>query len=238
MSQWPVMGMLLLALFGLFFYCIPHDANFIQQDVLGRSTQALHAAGVEVPTGGIGVDGRDITLMGVRGSPIVSDQTRDMIAHVWGVRSVSVKVLEPPPAPPKLELKPEAKKLEVDLSQFLEGKTIRFDVNSDVIHPEGRVVLDQVFRILATAPSVAVDITGHTDSDGDAVWNLGLSKRRAAAVKQYLAAKGIAAARIETEGFGSAKPVAPNDTPANKAKNRRIEFHANGRIPEAAISNK
>jgi outer membrane protein OmpA-like peptidoglycan-associated protein len=238
MSQWPVLGVLLLALAGLFFFCIPHDANFIQQDVLGRSTQALKAAGVDIPIGGIGVDGRDITLMGVRGSSIVSDQTRDMIARVWGVRSVSVKVLEPPPGPAKLELKPEAKKLEVDLAQFLEGKNIRFAVNSDVIHPDGRILLDQVYSILATAPAVAVDITGHTDSDGEAAANLDLSKRRAAAVKRYLAAKGIAPARLETEGFGSTKPVVPNDTPENKAKNRRIEFHASGRIPGAAISNK
>lgn len=237
MSQWPFMGALLFALAGLFIYCIPHDAKHIEQDLLTRSTQTLRDTGVEIPVGGVGIDGRDITLMGVRGSAIVSDQTRDLVAKTWGVRTVAVKVIEPPPAAPKLELKPEAKKLEVDLTQFLEGKTIRFDVNSDVIHWEGKAVLDQMFRILASAPAVAVDITGHTDSDGDPVYNLDLSKRRAAAVKRYMVAKGIAATRLETEGFGSTKPIAPNDLPINKAKNRRIEFHANGRIPGTTLTN-
>src|SRR5882724_7965491 len=114
MSQWPLMSALLIALASLFFYCIPHEAKEIQRDVLSRSTQALRDAGVEIPTGGIGVDGRDITLMGVRGSAIVNDQTRDLIARTVGVRSVNVKVIEPPPEDPKPELKPEARKLEVD----------------------------------------------------------------------------------------------------------------------------
>ena len=91
---------------------------------------------------------------------------------------------------------------------------------------------------MATAPGVAVDITGHTDNDGDAPFNLDLSKRRAAAVKQYLASKGIAAQRMETEGFGGAKPVVPNDTPEHKARNRRIEFHAVSRIPGTTLNNK
>jgi OmpA-OmpF porin, OOP family len=237
--SWPMLGGALLALVGFAFYCVPRDAQQIQQDITARSTQALSGANVAIPAGGLTVDGRDVTLKGPRGSAIVSDQTRDTVAKLWGVREpVHVIITEPEPAPAPPPLPVEAKKLEVDLTQFLEGKNIRFDVNSDTIHPDGKVVLDQVFRILATAPAVAVDITGHTDSDGDAKSNLDLSKRRAAAVKQYLVSRGIKAERLETEGFGSTKPVAPNDTPANKARNRRIEFHANSRIPGAAINNK
>ena len=240
MSQWPLIGLTLLGLAGLAFYCVPHDSHHIEHDVLARSTQALSDARVAIPDGGIAVDGRDVTLKGPRGSAIVSDATRDRVAEVRGVRKVQVIVTDPPPpaAPSAAAPLPvEAKKLEVDLTQFLEGKNIRFDVNSDVIHSEGKAVLDEVFRILATAPAVAVDITGHTDSDGAANSNLDLSKRRAKAVKQYLVSKGIKAERLETEGFGSTKPVVPNTTPGNKARNRRIEFHATGRIPGAALSN-
>jgi len=70
-----------------------------------------------------------------------------------------------------------------------------------------------------------VKIVGHSDSDGDDAMNLELSKRRAESVKNELSGKfGIEASRMETEGAGESKPVAPNDTPANKAMNRRVEF--------------
>ncbi|HNL66613.1 MAG TPA: OmpA family protein, partial [Ferruginibacter sp.] len=64
-----------------------------------------------------------------------------------------------------------------------------------------------------------------TDSDGNDAANLDLSKRRAAAVKNELVKTfGIDATRITTDGMGETKPVAANDTPANKALNRRVEF--------------
>ena len=238
MSQWPLIGVTSLGLAGLAFYCVPHDAHHIEHDISARSTKALTDVNVAIPKDGVTVDGRDVTLRGQRGSAIVSDATRDLVAKVWGVRDpVHVIVTDPPVEAAPAPLPVEAQKMEVDLSKFLEGKTIRFDFNSDTIHPEGKVVLDQIFRILATSSTVAVDITGHTDSDGDAKTSLDLSKRRAAAVKQYLVSRGIKAERLETEGFGSMKPVVPNDTPVNKARNRRIDFHATGRIPGAALNN-
>jgi len=72
---------------------------------------------------------------------------------------------------------------------------------------------------------VRVKIVGHTDSDGDDKLNLDLSKRRAESVKSALSGQfGIDASRLETEGAGESKPVAANDTPENKAKNRRVEL--------------
>jgi outer membrane protein OmpA-like peptidoglycan-associated protein len=72
---------------------------------------------------------------------------------------------------------------------------------------------------------VRVKIIGHTDSDGADAANLDLSKRRADSVKGELAKTfNIDASRIETEGMGESKPVAPNDTQVNKALNRRVEF--------------
>jgi outer membrane protein OmpA-like peptidoglycan-associated protein len=69
-----------------------------------------------------------------------------------------------------------------------------------------------------------VIIEGHTDNVGSRAYNTDLSKRRAKAVETYLVSKGIAAKRLRSDGFGFDKPVAPNDTPLNRAKNRRTEF--------------
>lgn len=102
---------------------------------------------------------------------------------------------------------------------------IYFDVNKDVVKPESYGTLKEIATALTENPGVRVKIIGHTDSDGADAANLDLSKRRAEAVKNELAKSfGIDASRFETEGAGESKPVAPNDTPVNKALNRRVEF--------------
>jgi outer membrane protein OmpA-like peptidoglycan-associated protein len=102
---------------------------------------------------------------------------------------------------------------------------IYFDVNKDVVKPESYGTLKEIAAALTENPGVRVKILGHTDSDGADAANLDLSKRRAESVKNELAKTfGIDAGRIETDGMGETKPIAPNDTPVNKALNRRVEF--------------
>jgi OmpA-OmpF porin, OOP family len=110
-----------------------------------------------------------------------------------------------------------------------EGKLVTygiyFDVNKDVVKPESYGTLKDIAAVLNEVPDVKVKIFGHTDSDGADAANLDLSKRRAASVKAELAKSfGVNADRLVTDGMGETKPVAPNDTPVNKALNRRVEF--------------
>ena len=110
-----------------------------------------------------------------------------------------------------------------------EGKLVSygiyFDVNKDLVKPESFGTLKEIAQILSENPQVNIQIIGYTDSDGDDASNLDLSKRRAAAVKAALVQSfGIDASRIESDGKGEAMPVAKNDSPANKALNRRVEF--------------
>ncbi len=110
-----------------------------------------------------------------------------------------------------------------------EGKLVTygiyFDVNKDVVKPESYGTLKEIAAILNEVPDVKVKILGHTDADGQDAANLDLSKRRAASVKAELAKNfGVNADRLETDGLGETQPVAPNDTPVNKALNRRVEF--------------
>ena len=102
---------------------------------------------------------------------------------------------------------------------------IYFDVNKDVVKPESYGTLKEIAAILNEVPDVKVKIVGHTDSDGDDVKNMDLSKRRATSVKAELAKSfGVNAERLTIDGMGESQPVAPNDTPVNKALNRRVEF--------------
>ena len=110
-----------------------------------------------------------------------------------------------------------------------EGKLVSygiyFDVNKDIVKPESYGTLKDIAQVLQQNPQVRVKIAGHTDADGNDASNLDLSKRRAASVKNELVKSfGIDASRLETDGMGETKPVAVNDTPSNKALNRRVEF--------------
>jgi outer membrane protein OmpA-like peptidoglycan-associated protein len=110
-----------------------------------------------------------------------------------------------------------------------EGKIVSygiyFDVNKDVVKAESYGSLKEIATILQENPELKILVLGHTDADGNDVSNMDLSKRRAAAVKTELVKTfGIDASRIQTDGKGESQPVAANDSPSNKALNRRVEF--------------
>ncbi|HEY9572538.1 MAG TPA: OmpA family protein [Pusillimonas sp.] len=103
-----------------------------------------------------------------------------------------------------------------------------FDFDKATIKPEGRQVLDQVAAQANTINLETLIATGHTDSIGTEKYNLGLSQRRANAVKTYLVSKGMAADRIYVEGKGESSPVASNKTREGRAQNRRVEIEIVG----------
>ncbi|HJV86440.1 MAG TPA: OmpA family protein [Noviherbaspirillum sp.] len=101
---------------------------------------------------------------------------------------------------------------------------ISFDTNKADIKPNFRPVLDKFATTLKENPNTNVTIIGHTDSTGGDAINDPLSLNRAAHTRDYLTARGVAANRIKVEGRGSHEPIAPNDTEANRARNRRVEI--------------
>ncbi len=102
---------------------------------------------------------------------------------------------------------------------------IYFDSGKDVIKPESYASVKEIADILKENPALKIEITGHTDSDGNDDLNLDLSGRRAISVKNYLVSQfQIDASRIQTAGKGETMPIESNATPQGKAKNRRVEF--------------
>jgi outer membrane protein OmpA-like peptidoglycan-associated protein len=101
---------------------------------------------------------------------------------------------------------------------------IQFATGKDVITKNSYPILDAVVMIMKENPSYFLEINGHTDNVGKVASNQVLSEKRATAVKNYLIKKGIAEDRLSSQGFGDTKPLVPNTTAANKAKNRRVEF--------------
>lgn len=103
-------------------------------------------------------------------------------------------------------------------------RNIYFDYDKATLRPESIEELERVVRFLRENPSLRVEISGHTDSDGSELYNLRLSQARAQAVVDYLVSRGIESHRLIAKGYGESRPVAPNDTPENKQKNRRTEL--------------
>ena len=105
------------------------------------------------------------------------------------------------------------------------AEKIYFEKGKAVLKPESKKVLDKVAALLLRNPQIRlVRIEGHTDSTGNPKRNLILSQRRAEAVMRYLISKGVSPSRLQAVGYGDTRPIAPNDTPEGRAKNRRVEF--------------
>ena len=104
---------------------------------------------------------------------------------------------------------------------------VKFKTASDVILPESDKILTEVSKILRDHPEITkIRVEGHTDNQGAAGYNKDLSKKRAASVVKWMTTKGgIDALRLESEGFGQEKPIAPNDNEKGRQENRRVEFH-------------
>ena len=103
-------------------------------------------------------------------------------------------------------------------------ETVLFSFDSDVIHEIGRHLLTEIVEIGKLCPDVDVLVVGHTDSVGDKDYNIGLGKRRAEAVVEYLVLKGFDAERLSSAGLGFSQPIADNSSNEGRAANRRIEF--------------
>jgi outer membrane protein OmpA-like peptidoglycan-associated protein len=110
---------------------------------------------------------------------------------------------------------------------------ITFDNDKDTIRASSKKALDAAVTVLTDHPSIRIEISGHTDANGEREHNLDLSRRRAESVKTYLVEHGVAADRITTVGYGPDKPVDTNDTAAGRANNRRIEFKPITRVRPA-----
>ncbi len=123
----------------------------------------------------------------------------------------------------------EEKRVEVPITPIKKGesfvlKNIFFDFDSARLKPESKLELDRLVQLLKRRPDLRIVIEGHTDIIGSEEYNQKLSERRAKAVAEYLISRGIDPKRIRTVGYGSRKPIAPNDTPEGRAKNRRVEI--------------
>ena len=120
----------------------------------------------------------------------------------------------------------------MSLKQFLTSEEIPdlftlnnmyFDFDKSIIQTASFPELNNLVSVLKRFPEICIEIRGHTDNYGDDEYNLGLSDRRSASVRNYLIESGISSRRIQCKGYGEKFPVQTNETASGRQANRRIE---------------
>lgn len=163
------------------------------------------------------IDGAFFTSLPAATSYALQVNKRGYLLHSQSFLLDSTKTLQNP-----LTLRIELQPITVGSTAVL--RNIYFEVNSFELKPESNVELGSLIRLLNENPTLWIEISGHTDSSGQPQFNNALSTNRAKEVVKYLISKGIDHNRLRAVGYGSSKPIAPNDSAENKAKNRRTEF--------------
>jgi OOP family OmpA-OmpF porin len=110
------------------------------------------------------------------------------------------------------------------LSTLARAGLIQFRVGSAELDSASFETLDKLAAAAKSCPAMHIEVGGHASAEGGAEINQQLSFRRAQSVVAYLSKAGVDAALLEAIGYGTTRPIAPNDTVENMAKNRRIEF--------------
>jgi len=110
---------------------------------------------------------------------------------------------------------------DADFRRSVTSNTVNFGLDQYDIDPDARTILDSQAEWLSRNPNVRITIEGHCDERGTREYNLALGDRRANAAKNYLAARGIAAARMSVISYGAERPVALGSDEGAYARNRR-----------------
>jgi len=119
----------------------------------------------------------------------------------------------------------DAQRVQAVLKQTLK-QVVYFDYDKDLLRDDARIVLDAKAAILVANPAITIVVTGHTDEQGTAEYNLALGQRRAAQVKRYLVSKGVQESRLTTQSLGDSQPAVQGTDEAAYQQNHRAEFEA------------
>lgn len=145
--------------------------------------------------------------------------------YLTSVTTMEVRAGEETRAAVSLNKRPKTQRVKVQGNEIRISDKILFETDSAKILGQSSALLEEIADVLRRNPNIEqVEIQGHTDNTGGRDHNQRLSDARAASVKDYLVKNGIEGGRLTSKGYGQDRPLSPNVTEANKAKNRRVQF--------------
>ncbi len=152
----------------------------------------------------------------------ISVDATDYLAYV---DKAAVKVRQEVTFDPVIRHKPKTANVTINDKEITIKQQIQFALDQDVILPESTPLLLEIADVMIKNPRIKrIEVQGHTDNTGTPDHNQDLSDRRAASVRTWLDQHGVSPDRLVAKGYGQTKPLVPNVTTANKAKNRRVQF--------------
>jgi outer membrane protein OmpA-like peptidoglycan-associated protein len=184
-----------------------------------KAAEAGLAALVGLKTGRAELARQQLTVTGEAASASQPDTVRTQVsrdvpaAQGYAARS---DVVFRAPSP--------AERCQEELRKVARTGVITFETASAEINPDSQDTLNALADAARACPRLQIEIEGHTDSEGTPERNQRLSDRRAAAIRTFLVRAGVDETMLTAVGYGETQPLVPNDTPENRAKNRRIEF--------------
>lgn len=186
----------------------PDSSYEYQRTAIGSLGGAALGAGVGALVGGKTHRGRNAAIGGLTGAVVGGG-----IGNYMDRQAAALKK-----SMPEAEIVRDGDKVYVALPSG-----ILFDIGKDSLKPSAKESLAKAAATLKTSETTII-IQGHTDSTGSASVNQPLSERRAGHVRDFLASNGVPSSRMSAVGYGPSQPVAPNDTDANRALNRRVQL--------------
>jgi OOP family OmpA-OmpF porin len=198
-----------------------NEDEFGSDDAVDGLAQFISGAGLAVRRGAARLAGQDLAIDGEAFSATAADTFNEELtssAEDFGL-TVSGSVTPGPDSPDDLQ---------DSLNALLGRSGVNFAPDSSDLDDRSQIVLDSAAESIKQVPGAQVQIVGYTDDDGSPEANLALSQERADAVKDYLVGRDVPDDDLTTLGRGEEDPLVPNDTPENKARNRRIELIVQG----------
>ena len=221
----------LLAFCGLAAATVAWTAPIIEQTLVSEATAALQERKLNFAV--VEADGRDLIVKGEAPDVLRREEALRVVASTWGHRVVSDRMTVAPPTPapapapavdPSTSVETARRQCQAAVNALLSRSQIQFEVSSARVRANSAVLLDQLADALHRCPEARYAIEGHTDAQGSDDVNRRLSRNRARAVLRALAVRGVPERRMTATGFGSSHPIASNDDPYGRARNRRIEL--------------
>jgi outer membrane protein OmpA-like peptidoglycan-associated protein len=143
--------------------------------------------------------------------------------HMGSQGTADVKAREEAKVTLTLNKRPKSPNVTIGAKEIVIKQQVHFENQSAVIQPDSAQLLEEIADALVSNPRIKlVEIQGHTDSNGSAASNRLLSEQRANAVRDRLIGSGVAASRLQAKGYGAERPLVPNITAGNRARNRRV----------------
>lgn len=204
------------------------SGTIVDETTTGGDIPALMADKIEkgldflarLEHGRLTLNASGISLSGHAPSPAIRDEIMAGIAALASdALKITATLTAPQPAPP-----PPPHRCQSDLDATIRSGVINFATGIADLSRSSEARLKAVADSLMRCTEARLEISGHTDNQGDPDENRELSEARALAVVEWLIDAGIAPERLTAAGFGDTRPIAPNDTADGRAQNRRIEF--------------